>query len=131
MYKIEKASYGFHLIFSGMINAEEMQAWVRDAKKALSGPLPKQFGVFVDMRDLKPLDDATTQHMVEGQKEFKIKGMVRSVVILHNAVVTMQFKRLAKASGIYEWERYLDASTTPDFEKVGIAWLVQGIDPDK
>ena len=48
MYKIEKASYGFHLIFSGMINAEEMQAWVRDAKKALSGPLPKQFGVFVD-----------------------------------------------------------------------------------
>jgi hypothetical protein len=43
----------------------------------------------------------------------------------------MQFKRIAKQTGIYAFERYLDASKTPGYEKIGIAWIQNGVDPDK
>ena len=65
------------------------------------------------------------------QKLFKAKGMQRSVVILSSAAIVMQFKRMAKETGIYEWERYIDASKHPDYEKPAVDWLTKGIDPDK
>lgn len=66
-----------------------------------------------------------------GSKEYKSKGMKRSVVILDSAIMAMQFKRLAKDTGIYEWERYIDASTHSNWEKLGEEWIVNGIDPDR
>jgi hypothetical protein len=56
--------------------------------------------------------------------------MRRSCVILESQVVAMQFKRIAKSSGIYNHERYLAADTTPDWEKKALGWIVNGIDPD-
>ncbi|OEU57610.1 MAG: hypothetical protein BA871_10695 [Desulfuromonadales bacterium C00003096] len=69
--------------------------------------------------------------MQDGQKLYKEKGMVRSVVILDNVITKMQFRRIGKETGIYEWERYIDASSVADWEKIGIDWLSKGIDPDK
>jgi len=129
MYKIEKKDFGYKLLFSGMVSKDEMANWVKDAEKALatqSGP----FGVFVDMRDLKPLSNDAKVEMENGQKAFKGKGMQRSVVILNSAIVTMQFKKIAKETGIYEWERYIDASSTPDWEAKGIDWLKNGVNPE-
>lgn len=130
MHKIEKKSYGYKLTFGDLISLDEMNAWVEDSRKALVGQSGK-FGVFVDMRTLKPLAPEAQAAMVEGQKLYKEKGMERSVVILSNALLTMQFKRLAKDSGIYAWERYIDASASPDWEKKGEAWITAGTDPDK
>ncbi len=129
MYKIDKKSYGYHLIFSDFIKAEEMNQWVEDSKLALQNE-NGQFGVFVDMRSLKPLPEDSQNHMVEGQKLYKQKGMQRSVVILSSAITTMQFKRIAKETGIYAWERYIDASKEENWEAVGISWLEKAIDPD-
>ena len=56
--------------------------------------------------------------------------MTRSVVILSDPVIRRQFEDLAKETGIYEWERYIDASTTPNWEKVGLDWLIHAYDPD-
>jgi hypothetical protein len=131
MYKIEKQNYGYKLTFSGQIQKAEMKTWVQEAKNVLSGQQVKEFGVFVDMRELKPLDPDTSAAMVEGQVAFKEKGMVRSVVILSNPIIAMQFRRLGKESGIYQWERYLDSQSTKDFEKVGEDWITKGVDPDK
>ncbi len=129
MYKIEKQNYGYKLTFGGQIGLEEMSVWVNEAKAALEGQ-SGSFSVFVDMRELLPLAPESQQEMTKGQALFKQKGMARSVVILNNALTTMQFKRLAKESGIYEWERYIDASKTANWEEAGIAWLTQGTDPD-
>lgn len=129
MYKIEKKDFGFKLTFGGFIEKEEMEQWVQESKKALLGKMG-EFSVFVDMRTLKPLPADAQEVMVNGQKLYRQAGMVRSVVILDNTITTMQFKRLAKESGIYEWERYIDASTTPKWELVGLGWLVKGTDPD-
>ena len=130
MFKIEKADYGVKLTFGGFMKKDEMVQWVAESQKVLSS-LPSKFGVFVDMRDLKPLPPDAELEMQKGQKAFKQKGMERSVVILNNPITTMQFKRIATETGIYQWERYIDASTSGDWEEKGKKWLVGAIDPDK
>ncbi len=42
----------------------------------------------------------------------------------------MQFKRIARETGIDQWERYINASATPNWEQVGIDWLTRAADPD-
>jgi hypothetical protein len=130
MYKIEKNNYGYKLTFSGKILAGEMGKWVEDSKRTLVSAAGK-FGVFVDMRDLSPLTEESQALMKTGQKLYKDKGMQRSVVILNSPVITLQFKRLAQETGIYAWERYIDASSSSDWESKAINWLNDAVDPDK
>ncbi|MBW7886962.1 MAG: hypothetical protein H3C35_01200 [Bacteroidetes bacterium] len=130
MYKIDKTDYGFKLAFRDFIEPKEMQKWVEDSKKILLSA-PNTFHIFVDMRSLKPLSPESQQFMQEGQKLYKQRGMTRSVVILANPVIKMQFKRIAQETGIYQWERYVDESSTPNWESVGVDWLKNSKDPDK
>jgi DUF971 family protein len=130
MYKIEKKSYGYKLTFADAIGIDEMKQWADESKKSLATQSGK-FGVLVDMRALKPLKPEVQSVMVEGQKEFKIKGMERSAVAVPNAIVSMQFKRLAQDSGIYQWERYIDASKDANWERTSESWISAGKDPDK
>lgn len=130
MYKIEKKPYGYKLTFGDFIKTDEMKNWVDESRKALVSA-PKEFGIFVDMRTLKPLPDEAQKHMQEGQKLYKEKGMQRSVVILNSAITKMQFQRIAKETGIDQWERYIDASSKPNWEDIGVHWISKGIDPDK
>ena len=101
-----------------------------ESKSALNSA-PGKFGVFVDMRNLSPLPSDAKTMMEEGQKLYKQKGMQRSVVVVANAITKMQFQRIAKQTGIYDWERYIDASNTSNWESVGVNWLKNGVDPDK
>lgn len=130
MYKIDKTKYGYRLTFGGFITKDEMEKWLEESKKILK-TTSRKFGVFVDMRTLKPLVSEAQDAMKEGQKLYKQKGMERSVVILENAITTLQFKRIAQETGIYDWERYIDAFVTSDWERVGLDWLTKAIDPDK
>jgi len=130
MYKIEKKPFGFKLTFGDTIERDEMERWANDSKKTLITRSGK-FGVLVDMRTLKPLKPEVQAVMVEGQKEYKLKGMERSAVAVPSAVVALQFKRLAQESGIYQWERYIDASKSEDWEKTAESWIVNAKDPDK
>lgn len=66
----------------------------------------------------------------QGQKLYRETGLVRSVVILKNPTLAIQFKRIALMSNIYDYERYIDASSCPDWKKVGLKWVIDGIDPD-
>jgi len=83
------------------------------------------------MRILKPLPLEAQKHMQEGQKLYKGKGMSKSVVILSNVTTKMQFKRIGQETGIYQWERYIDEVSNPNWEKAGVDWIKNGIDPDK
>ena len=130
MYKIEKKTSGFLLTFGGIIDKAEMEKWVAESETALAGAQPP-FGVIVDMRTLKPLAPEVQETMVKGQGLYKQKGMERSAVVLNDTVTTLQFKRLAQQSGIYAFERYIDASKTQDWTKVAVAWVKDGVDPDK
>ncbi|MCK5521063.1 MAG: hypothetical protein KAI81_08115 [Candidatus Marinimicrobia bacterium] len=129
MYKVEKKPYGYKLLFDGFIAADEMEKWVEESKNQLTSA-SKEFGIFVDMRGLKPLPADAQTIMQGGQKLYKQKGMLRSVVIVSNAITKMQFQRIGKETGIYNWERYIDSSATPNWETVGVDWVSKGIDPD-
>lgn len=130
MYKIEKTQYGVRLTFDGFMRAAEMTEWVAESRKIVP-TLGGTFGVFVDMRTLKPLPPDSQAAMQEGQKLYKQAGMQRSVVILNSATTTAQFIRIAKETGIYEWERYVNAAATPNWEQAGIDWLVKAADPSQ
>ncbi len=129
MYKIETKDYGYKLTLSDIIYEDEMKQWLEESKSKLR-LAPKTFGIFVDMRALKPLPSNSQKYMEEGQKLYKEKGMQRSVVILANATLKMQFKRIARETGIDAWERYIDEQSTPNWEQAGIAWLKDAKEPE-
>lgn len=129
MYRIEKSDFGFKLTFGGLIDAAEVTEWLRESEKVLAEQ-EEGFYVFVDMRKLVPISEAAQNVIADGQRFYKKMGMIRSVVILSSPVVTQQFKRIAQDTGIYEWERYVDSSTDPDWEQIAMDWLLKEIDPD-
>ena len=129
MFKIKREMYGFKMEFKDFIKAGEMKQWLDESQKALMNA-PNEFGVLVDMRELKPLPQDAQKLMETGQKMYKQRGMNRSVVILDNAILTMQFQRIAKDTGIDKWERYIDASKIRNWEFVGINWIKKGIEPN-
>ena len=130
MYKIEKTDYGIRLLMAEHVNVEEMTSWLNDFKPVVD-EMDGDFCVFVDMRTLIPITSETRVPLEAGQKYAKDNGMKRSVVILSNPVVTMQFKGIAHQTGIYEWERYIDASQIPNWESIGFDWLKNSVDPDR
>lgn len=129
MWNISRQSFGFVLSFKGSIELAEMGQWVAAAKVELLNPLPTGWGVVVDMRELLPLRQDAQAMLIEGQKLFKQHGMTRSAVALKDAVTTMQFRRLARTSGIDAWERYIDTSAILQWQTAAKQWVVSGIEP--
>ena len=107
-----------------------MSRWIKDSERVLSSR-EGSFTVFVDMRGLNPLSKDSDRIMRMGQKMYSWHGMERSVVILDSVFVTIQFKNIAEETGIYRWERYIDASKETEWEQKGLDWILRGIDPDK
>jgi hypothetical protein len=130
MHRISKEHYGYQLTFGGEIDLNEITHWREESRTALVGA-PKSFGVLIDMRGLGPggLKPDAQPVMVDGQSLYRKAGMVRSCVILQSATVTMQFQRLAKASGIDSYERYINAAAHPDWQAKAVAWLENKTEP--
>ncbi len=129
MYQIERTDYGLHLTFGNVILLDEMTEWCNKIVKAVD-EIQRDYLVFVDMRTIGPVPHDSQIVMEKGQKYCKDNGMLKSVVILSDSLTRMQFTRIAKKSGIYEWERYIDSSTTENWEKIGMEWILNSKDPD-
>ena len=129
MYKIEKTDFGYKLTFEGVLSADEIKKWVEETKEILSSET-REFGVFIDMRALRPLSQDVQPYMQEGQMLYKSSGMQRSVVILEKAITKIQFKRIAKETGIYKYERYVATAEHSNWEQTGLDWIKKSIDPD-
>lgn len=131
MYRIAKKNFGYQLTFEDRIDVAEMTRWRDEVQAALAGA-PQSFGVLIDMRSLKPggIQPDAQKVMVDGQGLFKKAGMQRSCVILQSATITMQFERIARESGIFAFERYVNAARMPDWETKALAWIQNRIDPN-
>ena len=132
MYSFEVTDYGFMFISNGFFSLEVAKAWNADFHKTLEKvvQIGRPFGQFADLRGFKPGPPESQAYITESMKAFKKAGGRRAIVLFDTHLATMHIKRLAKESGIYEWERYIDAETFPNFEKVVLAWLNEGADPD-
>lgn len=129
MYSLKKEPYGVFIAFDGFVKPEIMSDWLQESQQIVP-KLGKNFNVLVDMRQMMPLGKEAQATMEEGQRYYKTSGMKRSCVVLSSPTLTMQFMRIAKETGIYEWERYIDASKNPNWEQTAVEWLEKGIDPD-
>lgn len=129
MFTIEKAPYGLHLIFKGHFPKDEANLWARDAKEAFLG-YDGEFCVFVDMREMELMPPESRQNIVDVQRTARKNGMIRSVIILKDKITTLQLKGIAKETGIYEWERYIDADAELNWEEIGLDWIINSVDPD-
>lgn len=130
MYDIERTEFGFRITFAGTMDETELREWIADSESVLRDA-PDEFAVLIDMRELQVLSDDEQELMAQGQQRYRDAGMVRSAVILNSAILTLQFTRLAKESGIYDYERYINAEETDDWEHQSLEWLVNGVDPDR
>lgn len=129
MWNIARQSFGFVLTFEGALTPADLQAWRAQALRELAKLPPPGWGVVVDMRQLQPLSSEAQAVMVDGQQAFKKAGMKRSAVALNDAVATMQFRRLARQSGIDAWERYINVAETPGWQAAAKRWVVEGAEP--
>ena len=76
------------------------------------------------------LSPETREVMKRNMEVAKQSGMGRSAQILDDAIITLQFARLAREVGISGTMRQIDASKVPDCERAATDWIVKGIDPD-
>ncbi|MBZ5681801.1 MAG: hypothetical protein LAO24_17020 [Acidobacteriia bacterium] len=130
MYKIEKSDLGFHLTFGGTITKGELEEWYKESEQVLATQ-QVPFGVIIDMRTLAPLPVEAQGIMVRGQSMYRSRGMQRSCVILEDPITTIQFRRLAKQSGIFLYERYIDASAHKDWRQQAEKWVKGAVCPGR
>lgn len=133
MHTFETTTYGFKFSISGFFSLEAAQKWCDDylgmlEKTVKSGR--KKFGQFADLRGFKPGPPEAQKYITDTMKKFKEAGGERSIVLFDSPLAAMQIRRLAKEADIYQWERYIDSQTHPDFDNIVIDWLVKGLDPD-
>ena len=128
MYKIAKSDLGFDLTFGGDMTKAELEKWYEESEQALQGQTAP-FGVIIDMRTLAPLPTEAQAVMVKGQAMYQSSGMQRSCVILQDAITTIQFMRLAKKSGIFKFERYIDASAHKEWRQEARNWVIHAVAP--
>jgi len=76
------------------------------------------------------LDSNTVDALIEGQKLYHANGMGRSVVVFKSDVLQMQMTRIAKKSGIFHSERYIDVTKDTDWQKTALDWIISGIEPE-
>ena len=128
MYAIERKPYGYRLTFSGFMQIEEMEQWLIDSKAVLASS-PAAFGVFVDMRAMKPLPEGAQVSINFGQRVYKESGMQRSVLVYDHPMIQVQLQRISTESDIEANERYISARERADWEAAGLAWITEGIEP--
>ncbi len=128
MYTIQQSAWGYNLIFAGVVTKEDMLKWKEESVEILKTNTKKDFGVMVNMTNMKLLQPEVKVILEEGQRLYKEAGMFRSVVILDFVMATMQLKSIAKESGINSNERYIDG-TNPNWAKMALQWVEKGIEP--
>lgn len=127
-YSIEKKPGGLLLTFEGTLGLADIEAWRAESQKyvlAYSEP----FSVIVDMRQLLPLDRCVLAAFVDGQRYYAENGMSRSSVILTDRLLTMQFRRIARDSGISAYELYVDGAKD-GWAKQAVDWARYGKEPN-
>jgi hypothetical protein len=133
MYSVEITGYGLKMRRSGYPEIESSAELLALYLQKLSEvkTIGRPFGHLVDVRGFTSDLPEIQKMIITIMKSFKEAGGSRSAVILDNPLSAMLIRRLGISSGIDTWVKYLDPETHPDFEKDGIAWIADEIDPDR
>ena len=130
MYRIEAESWGVIITFAENVTPEEARRYDEDLVPIRAKLAGKQWGVICDCQNLGVLQPGAQEILKKSQEDGKKSGMLRSCVILAAPIPIMHAKRFAKETGIYEWERYLNGHTNPNWKQQALDWVIKGIDPE-
>ncbi len=122
--------YGFRSTAPGYIIPAEARLWFEDLQTRVLGLEGRSFGLLVDSRTQKSNPPETQEIIREAMVWLREHGMQRSVVVLDSTVALIQILRIAKSTGVFSYERYLDALKDVHWERKAVDWLVRGVDPD-
>ncbi len=128
MFTVEPKPGYFHAKFSGEINEEVMQLWLKESQEALSHIEPG-YNMLMDFSDVCHMTTEATDLMVEGAELAKQSGIGRVVFVVRTALLRLQVENLVKRAGIHAQERFISVETTPHWQEAAIAWLVDEIEP--
>ena len=128
MYSIEQEEFGLRLRIVGGLTPEEAKAWLAELGMAIQ-EAKKPFGVLVDVREARLFMPEAQASLKQGMEACREEGMQRACVVLNSAVATLQARRLARETGIETWQRYVDASETPDWEDQALGWIRDEVKP--
>jgi hypothetical protein len=119
--------YGYRSELVDPITSEERELWVDQVKQFAN--LPGFYGQLIDVRRSRPNPDEFPR-ILEAMQYVRSHGLLRSAVVVSTPMAALNIKQMAWRTGVYEWERYLDASHDPDWERRATDWIVHRIDPD-
>lgn len=129
MYQVKETEYGLYLKITGSVSLEDSKTVLSELRQIFH---KRESGIcgLADLHEMELLSAETQAVCVEIQQMCIKFGVKRIAVILGNSAVAYQFKRLSLQSGIRDYERYLDASSDPDWEEKAMAWVIDGTDPE-
>lgn len=129
MHEVKETEYGLYVEVTGLVSLDQSIVIMAEMRQIFES---RETGicVFANLQKMDLLTEETQAVLLKIQRHCVNSGVKRVAVILGNATVAHQFKRLSLESGIYDYERYLDASSDPDWETKGLKWITEGIDPD-
>lgn len=128
MYQLEKTDYGVRLTWNGVAQVDEVQHFQTESKRLLP-TLKQPWHILVNMVEGKPFPPDAAALLQEVQAYYRSMGMQRSIVIVDSTIMVLQLRRVAKESGILEFERYIAIAKYPnDWEARALDWLRNGVD---
>ncbi|MGE6758788.1 hypothetical protein D7X96_19295 [Corallococcus interemptor] len=126
-----RTEYGFRINAPGYITPAEAKVWFEDLRTKVSVKRGRPFGLMADIRSQKANPPETQEIIKNAMAWLRQNGMVRSAVVVDSTVARLMMVRMAKQSGVYEWERYIDASKDTDWEHKAIDWITNATEPSK
>lgn len=129
MYQIQETPYGLHVVFNGFLQRDEMKSWATEVTSIVNGK-EGEFGALVDLRGAKAFPLEAQEVLFETIPDLRTRGLGRQAIVVASPILKIQATRFAKELGMYEFVRFLDASSLENWEQKGIDWAARGVDPD-
>jgi len=122
--------YGFRVHAPGYVTPADARAWFEDLKGRVLALDGRPFGLLMDSRTQRSNPPDTQEFVQTAMAWLREHGLERSAVVLDSTVALIPQLRSAKSTGVYAYERYLDAEKDTQWEQKAEDWIVRGIDPD-
>ncbi len=128
LYSIERTSYGLLLTLGDTVTVADMTR-LKAELPALFATLKRPFGVIADIRTAIPFSPEVKMLIQECEQISRDAGLQRRAVVFRSPVVRNQATQLSFQSKTDSIERRINADMTDDWEKLALAWVVDGVEP--
>jgi hypothetical protein len=128
MYKIEKTSYGFHTTFGGTLKESEVRQYAAEID-VLRQETKRPYSVIIDIRNLVPPEPGVLEILKEAQARARECGMQRMSILGQSPIIKSQALQFVFLTDSADMTRYINTSKVENWDKLGLDWAVNGIEP--